>query len=60
MYWIDHRGDDPALNLALEEVLLGRMKPGHPGFVMLWQNLLGVSCNQVLLSFKVLDFWKDV
>ena len=38
MYWIDHRGDDPALNLALEEVLLGRMKPGHPGFVMLWQN----------------------
>ena len=24
MYWIDHRGDDPALNLALEEVLLGR------------------------------------
>lgn len=38
MYWIDHRGDDPALNLALEEVLFGRMKPGHPGFVMLWQN----------------------
>lgn len=38
MYWIDHQGDDPALNLALEEVLLGRMEPGHPGFVMLWQN----------------------
>lgn len=38
MYWIDHRDDDPALNLALEEVLLGRMEPGHPGFAMLWQN----------------------
>lgn len=38
MYWIDHQDDDPALNLALEEVLLGRMEPGHPGFAMLWRN----------------------
>ena len=38
MYWIDHQDDDPALNLALEEVLLKRMEPGHPGFAMLWRN----------------------
>lgn len=38
MYWIDQRGTDPAFNLALEEVLLGRVTPGHPGFAMLWQN----------------------
>lgn len=38
MYWIDHRGTDPAFNLALEEVLLDRVEAGHPGFAMLWQN----------------------
>lgn len=38
MYWIDHRGTDPAFNLALEEVLLNQVQVGHPGFAMLWQN----------------------
>lgn len=38
MFWIDNPSRDPAYNLALEEVLLNAVEPGHPGFGILWQN----------------------
>lgn len=38
MLWIDNTSRDPAFNLALEEVLLNSVQPGHPGYGILWQN----------------------
>ena len=32
------RQTDPAVNLALEEVLFQRLGPGFPGCFLLWQN----------------------
>lgn len=38
MFWVDNTSLDPTFNLALEEVLLQTVEPGHPGFGILWQN----------------------
>lgn len=38
MHWILNPSLDPAFNLALEEILLRRMEPGHEGYGILWQN----------------------
>ena len=38
MYGLILSETDPALNLAIEELLFRRLPPDHPGWFMLWQN----------------------
>lgn len=38
MEWIVNNRTDPAFSLAAEEYFFRKIKPGHPGYAILWQN----------------------